>query len=100
MHQRKYRLNPFRACFSRIAAAMATRPAYIEGTSSHARHLSTGSDLSSSSQEDKPEESSKQALSSLIEEVLICDDNGVLPMIGPVKYLLQLAMQRFCPPLY
>jgi len=53
LHQNKYRLNPFRTCFSRVAAAMATRPAHIAGTASHARNPSTASDLSSSSQEDK-----------------------------------------------
>ncbi|KAJ4525302.1 hypothetical protein HRR83_000981 [Exophiala dermatitidis] len=71
---------------------MATRPAHIAGTISHAGNPSTASDLSSSSQEDKPEETSKQALEALIEEILIFEDNGLMPVTGSMRYLLQLVV--------
>ncbi|KAL2397515.1 hypothetical protein ABEF93_000177 [Exophiala dermatitidis] len=71
---------------------MATRPAHIAGTISHAGNPSTTSDLSSSSQEDKPEETSKQALEALIEEILIFEDNGPMPVTGSMRYLLQLVV--------
>jgi hypothetical protein len=89
-HRHEYRTNQFRALFSRVAAAMATRPAHVVGTMGHARNPSTASDLSSSSQEDKAEETSKQALEALIEEILVFEDVGILPAGTPVRYFLHL----------
>ncbi|PYI03972.1 hypothetical protein BO78DRAFT_409402 [Aspergillus sclerotiicarbonarius CBS 121057] len=48
---------------------MATRPANVPGTLGHARNPSTGSDLSTSSNEDKQEEPSRQILSALLDSL-------------------------------
>ena len=58
-----FRNNGFLMTFASLAEAMATRPALIPGTTGLQRTPSPGSDLSASSDEDKAEESSKQALS-------------------------------------
>ncbi|PYI04022.1 hypothetical protein BO78DRAFT_321397 [Aspergillus sclerotiicarbonarius CBS 121057] len=51
---------------------MATRPANVPGTLGHARNPSTGSDLSTSSNEDKQEEPSRQILSALLDSLTGC----------------------------
>ena len=55
--------NSFQMTFAALAEVMATRPALIPGTTGLQRSPSPESDLSASSDEDKPEEPSKQALS-------------------------------------
>lgn len=79
----RFRKNPFHVAFVRLAQAMATRPAYVPGTSGHARNPSTGSDLSSSSNEDKPEETSKQMLLELFENIVSFPDYQPIPNNQP-----------------
>ena len=62
--------NRFETTFGGLAEAMATRPALIPGTTGRQRSPSPESDLSASSDEDKPEEPSKQALSHFFKVIL------------------------------
>jgi hypothetical protein len=66
----QFRKNPFHYAFIRIAEAMTTRPAHVPGTLGHARNPSTASDLSTSSNEDRHEETSRQILSTFLENIV------------------------------
>jgi hypothetical protein len=68
---------------------MATRAVHVVGTIGYDRNPSPDSDLSSSSQEDKPEQASREALLLLIEQVLFRGDVRVLPCQG-VQYFLEV----------
>jgi hypothetical protein len=65
-----FRNNGFNLTFSRLGEAMATRPALIPGTEGLRRSPSPLSDISASSDEDKPEESSEQVLSTFFSTIL------------------------------
>ena len=86
--KKKYCRNQFYTCFTRLAEAMATKPAHVVGSIGYCRQPSPDSDLSSSSQEDKPEQASRIALNLLVEGVLGRDDVNLLPYQG-VQYFLQ-----------
>ena len=62
--------NSFLTTFAPLAEAMATRAALIPGTEALQRSPSPGSDLSASSDEDKAEEPSNQALSQFFGTIL------------------------------
>jgi hypothetical protein len=62
--------SKFKTTFALLAEAMATRPALIPGTEGLQRSPSSLSDLSASSDEDKVEESPKQALSHFFSTIL------------------------------
>ena len=66
----RFRRNCFRGTFTALAEAMATCPALIPGTIGRQRSPSPESDISASSDEDKAEESSKQALSGFFAAIL------------------------------
>jgi hypothetical protein len=68
---------------------MATRPAHVVGTIGYDRRPSPDSDLSSSSQEDKPEQASREALYLLVEPILDREDVKSLPCQG-VQYFLEV----------
>lgn len=88
--QERYRGNPFRSLFERLAEAMATGPAHLAGTGGHDRSPSPGSDLSSSSNGDKPEETTRMALVSLIGGLLSQNEVGVLSSQRGVPHYLQV----------
>lgn len=68
---------------------MKTRPAHVVGTIGYDRSPSPDSDLSSSSQEDKPEQAPREALHGLLEEILSRKDVNTLPC-QEVEYSLEL----------
>jgi hypothetical protein len=65
----QFRRNFFHQIFLRISKAMTTRPAYVLETLEHARNPSIVSDFSTSSNEDKNEETSKQILFALLDNI-------------------------------
>jgi len=67
---------------------MATRPAHVVGTIGYDRSPSPDSDLSSSSQEDKPEQTSRDTLHALVRQVLEGGNLDVLPRQGGIQYFL------------
>ena len=69
LRRSQFRKNPFHQAFLRIAEAAATRPAHVPGTWGHAREPSTASDLSTSSNEDKDEETSRQIFSAILDNI-------------------------------
>ena len=87
VRKNQYPNNLFRTCFSPLAEAMTTRPAHVVGTIGYNRNPSPDSDLSSSSQEDKPKQASREALHLLVEQVLYREDVSLLPCQG-VQYFL------------
>jgi hypothetical protein len=89
VRKKQYPNNLFRICFARLAEAMTTRPAHVVGTIGYDRDPSPDSDLSSSSQEDKPEQASREALHLLVEQVLDREDVNLLPCQG-VQYFLEV----------
>ncbi|RAL00010.1 pepsin-like aspartic protease [Aspergillus ibericus CBS 121593] len=62
----QFRKNPFCVLFGLIAEVMATRPANVPGTPGYTRNPSPGSGLSSSSNEGKQEEPSRQMFTPLL----------------------------------
>jgi hypothetical protein len=89
VRQKRYNKNPFHGCFSHLAEAMATRPAHVVDTIGYDRSPSPDSDLSTSSQEDKPEQTSRAALHDLIRQILQREDVNLLPCQGEVQYFLK-----------
>lgn len=89
VRKKQYPNNLFRTCFARLAEAMTTRPAHVVGTTGYDRNPSPDSDLSSLSQEDKPEQASREALHLLVEQVLDREDVNLLPCQG-VQYFLEV----------
>ncbi|KAH0534228.1 hypothetical protein FGG08_007185 [Glutinoglossum americanum] len=85
--------NPFGTFFIRLQSAITTGVAYIPGTTGHARNPSSTSDLSSSSNEDKDEEPSKQMLSILLDTILFYPQMSDV-RYGNQKYLLAVETQQ------
>ena len=86
------RKNPFHQGFLRISEAMMTRPAYVPGTLGQARNPSTSSDLSTSSNEDKDEETSRQIFSALIDNI------ASFPGYHPIQYKgLEYSLELYIP---
>lgn len=78
----RFRGNCFRGTFGNLAEAMATRQALIPGTIGRQRSPSPDSDISASSDEDKAEELSKQALSDFLAAILDTGEYGRISVGG------------------
>jgi hypothetical protein len=78
MRRGQFRKNPFHHTFLRIAEAMTTRPAHIPETLGYQQDPSPKGDISTSSNDDKDEDTSRQLLTSLLENV--ADFPGYLPI--------------------
>ena len=75
---------------------MSTHPAHVQGTLGHARNPSTASDLSTSSNEDKDEETSKQILSMLLDNIASFPGYCVIQPRG-VEFNLEVYAPGFRP---
>ncbi|KAI9760683.1 MAG: hypothetical protein M1840_002359 [Geoglossum simile] len=89
-----YFKNPFLAVFVRIQEAITTGIAHIPGTVGHARNPSSTSDLSSSSNEDKDEEPSKQILFTFLDIIISHPQNSKI-QYGNQTYQLAVYAPSF-----